>query len=259
MNDYEYTFKQDVKEKKSIGRNAKYMNRTGKGPMRFPSDYLTNKEKKKLNGSVNKYDMGKPITWQAFKAMPEDLQKMYLQGVIDKFHPSAERLGELFGKTGSTIKYWLDKLGVKPAGVRGGNTKISGFDVSVWEAWIADNVIPEDPKEPVIKESKFQTYLSELEKEENECLEISEFLETPDVSDNLPLGHIANMWSTYISHKLLPLKAEDVAAMFAMIKLADITTGKATKNDWRQLAVYANYISECPTINPNQPKEVIKR
>ena len=63
------------------------MNRTGKGPIKFPSDYLTEAQKKKLNGPCTTYDMGKPISYNDFCAFPEDIQRLYLQGIVDKFHP----------------------------------------------------------------------------------------------------------------------------------------------------------------------------
>ena len=115
MNDIEYELKKDIREKKNIGRSYKNMNRTGKGPLRFPSDYLTKKEKKKLNGPVASYDMGKPMSYAAFNKMPSEMQKLYLDGIIEKFHPTTKTIAELFGINPGSVSYRMKKLGVKPA------------------------------------------------------------------------------------------------------------------------------------------------
>ena len=148
MNDYEYTFKQDSKEKKNIGNSARKMNRTGKGPIKFPSDYLTEGQKKKLSGPCTTYDMGRPMSYQDLVKMPEDLQRLYLQGVMDKFHPTQKALGDLFGVSKNIIAYKMKVLNVAAASDRGRK-----FNEKAWDAWIADGIIPETVEE-VVEKSK---------------------------------------------------------------------------------------------------------
>ena len=62
MTDERYTFITDVAEKKRTARGA-FNKRThnGKGgKVRFPSDYLSNKERNEMNGKVREYRMNSP-------------------------------------------------------------------------------------------------------------------------------------------------------------------------------------------------------
>lgn len=260
MNDYEYEFKQDIKEKKSVGRNSRYMNRTGKGPIKFPSDYLSNKEKKKLNGPVISYDMGKPMSYADFRKMPEEMQKMYLEGIVNKFHPTFRTISELFGIGESTLYYRMKQLGVKTTGAKGVLNK--DFDEKAWDAWIADGKLPEEPAKPK-KTAKSHTEKYELEEKvplthtsgvvipdvipDPNVIEVKEF---PKVGENalrevgLPdvdFITVSKLWSSYRNETITPT---DVAAMFALTKLADISTGKATSQTWKDLAKYAMRASE---------------
>ena len=47
---------------------------------------------------------------------------------------------------------------------------------------------------------------------------------------------IAEFWSTYMGY---PVVAHDVAAMFALLKIARIATGHAKEDNWIDLAGYA--------------------
>ena len=257
MNDYEYEFKQDIKEKKNIGRNSKYMNRTGKGPIKFPSDYLSNKEKKKLNGPVTSYDMGKPMSYEQLIMMPEDLQRLYLQGLMDKFHPSQRALAELFGCSKNRIAYRMREFGIKPAGESHGD-KNPYFDAEAWDAWIADGKIPEtkneyEPKETVAPLKHEGSVVIPDVIPEPDVVEVKEF---PKVGENairevgLPKVDfitVAQMWDVYLASfksSDRSLTPKDVAAMFAITKFADITAGKATSETWKDLAMYAMRASE---------------
>ena len=267
MNDIEFELNKENREKKNIGRNSKYMNRTGKGPIRFPSDYLSNKEKKKLNGPVISYDMGRPMTYANFRSMPQDLQKNYLDGIIEKFKPTIKNLSELFGISESTMYSRIKMLGVTPAGTKG--VRNTDFNEKAWDEWIADGKIPEtkneyEPKETVaplkheggvvipdvmpVKQVRDNVYAPE-----SDVIEVEEF---PKVGENairevgLPnvdFIMVAQMWDVYLASfksSNRSLTPKDVAAMFAITKFADITAGKATSETWKDLAMYAMRASE---------------
>ena len=253
MNDYEYEFKQDIKEKKSVGRNSRYMNRTGKGPIKFPSDYLSNKEKKKLNGPVVSYDMGKPMSYADFRKMPEEMQKMYLEGIVNKFHPTFRTISELFGIGESTLYYRMKQLGVKTTGAKGVLNK--DFDEKAWDAWIADGKLPEESGKPK-KIAKSHTEKHELEEtvplvhtsgvvipdvmpEPSSKVEPVEEFTIPSIPTDISFKTIAFMWSSYLENRPAPIKPEDVAAMFAILQMVNISSGKATKEDWEELSRYA--------------------
>ena len=67
--------------KKKIGSKSKKCT--------LPSDKLTTKELKKLNGECVVYDWSKPITWAEFKKYPYDIQKECLSHFSKKWGCSA--------------------------------------------------------------------------------------------------------------------------------------------------------------------------
>ena len=82
MHDFDY----DVKQKKQLARNAKYKKNGSKSKKcTLPSDYLSRKEKLKMNSEVKTYSMRVPYSWEEFKAMPLDIQREYLIHLRDTF------------------------------------------------------------------------------------------------------------------------------------------------------------------------------
>ena len=246
MENVERLFNQEIRDKKSIGRNAKYMNRTGKGGVRMPSDYLSRKEKRNLNGPVTSYDMGKPMTYQNFKNMPEDLQRAYLQGIQERFHPTQRTIGELWGISHDSVGIWLRKLGVAPSGGRG---KRADFDKDAWEAWIADDIIPEKPvikddapvEETLTPPLEYECVTRNLTKRE-EILRTAEKCVMGDReqaygSPEQNFKVIADLWNVYVGSPRFQPK--DVAAMLALLKIARIASGHAKEDNWIDLAGYA--------------------
>lgn len=56
--------------------------------VRLPSDNLTRKQRKELNGMAVTYSMNEPHTYYELLAFPKDLRKQYIEGLINKYHPS---------------------------------------------------------------------------------------------------------------------------------------------------------------------------
>lgn len=82
MHDFDY----DVKQKKQLARNAKYKKNGSKSKKcTLPSDFLSRKEKLKMNSEVKTYSMRVPYSWEEFKAMPLDIQREYLIHLRDTF------------------------------------------------------------------------------------------------------------------------------------------------------------------------------
>ena len=76
MSDEKYELMQDTRDKAITARSAR-STRThcGKGgAVKFPSDNLTKKEREAMNGKCETYRMNDPMTWEQFKAMPDDLK-----------------------------------------------------------------------------------------------------------------------------------------------------------------------------------------
>ena len=90
MTDERYTFVQDIREKKRTARGYYNKVRQG-GRMKLPSDYLTAKEKKKMNGQVYTYSLADRLSWEQFKSLPNDLQMEY----IDKLRRNKARAKDI--------------------------------------------------------------------------------------------------------------------------------------------------------------------
>lgn len=95
MDDAQYVFQQDVREKKITAHSArKKVTHTG---CNLPSDYMTRKEKKAMNGEVKRMNIHKPMTYKYFKMIPTDLQAEYIMFLHDTFNASTEDIAKKFG------------------------------------------------------------------------------------------------------------------------------------------------------------------
>ncbi len=118
MKDEEYLFYSDARDKKRTGWGATKRNRTGKGAVRFPSDYLTKKEKNAMNGDVVVTNMNKPMTWDEFRKLKDDLKVEYLQKLRARWDVTNDMVAEMLGCSTHTIWVLSKKLNI-PAGQRG--------------------------------------------------------------------------------------------------------------------------------------------
>ena len=140
MKDETYVFIQDVKEKASTARSARNRRtHNGKGgKVKFPSDHLTEKEKKAMSGEVKSYRLNDPMPWKDFKGMPDDIKGTYIKLLIGKFGVSNAHMAKMFGVHTATVSRERIRLGV-PEGKRGRKK----WDKAGWLAWCNGEPIPE--------------------------------------------------------------------------------------------------------------------
>lgn len=107
MNDFDF----DAMQKKNIARSA-YARKTGARPRKvtMPSDYLTNAQKKELNGKMTTYNLSKPMAFAEFKAMPQDLQREYISKLRNEYHASAMQIGIMLGCADETARRLIRDL-----------------------------------------------------------------------------------------------------------------------------------------------------
>lgn len=141
MEDAEYIFNQTSAERKRVGRGDYYKKRKGGRYVRLPSDNLTEKEKRALNGKCVTYNLNRPASWKGFKTWPQDVQIEYLKK-LDDMGATTYDMAKMFGCGYSTLARHRRLLGC--ACSVGGKHK--GIDKSAWLKFIGD-AVPVAPPE----------------------------------------------------------------------------------------------------------------
>ena len=122
--DEEYEYRQEVRDKSVTARSARRMRtHNGKGgAVKFPSDYLTKKELKAMNGELKTFNINKPMTWADFKEMPDDLKKGYIKMISHRFNAPNTYIAKMFGCAQRTLSLYLADIGLAH-GFRSGREK----------------------------------------------------------------------------------------------------------------------------------------
>jgi hypothetical protein len=141
MKDETYVFIKDSMDKKAIGRSAfnKRTHAGGSGMKKWAAEYMSNKELSKMNGELKTYRLNDPMTWAEFKAMPDDIKKMYIQGIRERFSPPDNALAKMLGVHPTTVMDTLTKLGLH----HGEKNKFRKWDKAGFEAWASGKKVEE--------------------------------------------------------------------------------------------------------------------
>lgn len=149
MNEAAYAFVSTSKERKQLGQSAR-KRVTGKSKyVTMPSDNLTPKERKELNGKLSTYEMDKPHTYLELLAFPKDIRKEYLQGIMDKYHPSINDLAYSMLHCGRNTALEL----LKGLGVNWERSYRNATQKFEWRVFLGENITPPEP-EPVREDVK---------------------------------------------------------------------------------------------------------
>lgn len=111
MTDEAYLFKQDIREKAITARSSHKVGSSRRRKCSFSTDRLTRKEWEKMNGPIHRITPGEPMSWEAFKALPDTLQKKYVECILDKYKVGPNAISRMFGISGSYCCEQLKKLG----------------------------------------------------------------------------------------------------------------------------------------------------
>lgn len=112
MGDAEYVFKQDCRDKKSVGRSASKKVRNKKG-CKLPSDYMSKKEIRGMNGEVISMNLNRPMSWTKFKFLPKDLQEQYINSIHEKYGCTYKDISRMFGLGKGTFSQYVKTVGLK--------------------------------------------------------------------------------------------------------------------------------------------------
>lgn len=138
MNDEKYVYIQDMKSKKFTARSARNKRtHNGKGgSVKLPSDYMTQKEIKAMNGEVKSYRLNEPMTWKEFKAMPDDIKVSYISLLRQKYNVPDRHICKMMGTNACSFSQEMNRLGIPST--RKSSEK---WDTDGFYAWCAP-VIP---------------------------------------------------------------------------------------------------------------------
>ena len=140
MPDEQYVMISDSIEKKKIAHSShNRKTHCGKGGrVKFPSDYLSKKELKAMNGDVKSYNLNKPMTWEEFRRMPQDLQIMYIKKLRNEFGVPDIVLSKAMGVCKSSFSKAMRDLNLslgKSAGATGKQWLHSEKSSKFYEYW----------------------------------------------------------------------------------------------------------------------------
>lgn len=159
MKDEKYAFIQDLIEKKTIGRGSfnKRSHCGGSGKKKWAAELMTNKELAKMNGELKTYRLNDPMTWAEFKALPDDIKKMYIKGIQERFNCFDSSIARMFGVHQSTLLDVLKRLGM----CHGNVNNHRKWDKEGFEAWArgekpteAYQSLPKPTEEEVTEETE---------------------------------------------------------------------------------------------------------
>ena len=85
MDDAEYIYKQDVKEKAITARSSHKYGSSRRRRCGLSSDNLTRKEWERMNGPVHTLKPDEALSWDRFRALPKSLQQDYIKHILSKF------------------------------------------------------------------------------------------------------------------------------------------------------------------------------
>lgn len=149
MKDERFVFIDDIRQKKNVARSA-HNRRThnGKrGAVKLPSDFLTAKELKAMNGEVKTYRLNDPMAWYEFNAMPDDVKISYIKALREKFHVSDSKIAKMMNVNQCRFSVEVRRLNIG----LGRNNPLRGFKQKEWESWLVTHggALESEPEEKI--------------------------------------------------------------------------------------------------------------
>ena len=131
--DEEYELRQEIRDKSITARSARKMcTHNGKGgAVKFPSDFMTAKERKAMNGEVMIYNLNRPMSYALFKEVSADTKKEYINMIRERFGATDAAIAEMLGCSRRTLALVLTDLGCN-AGKGAGHKKWAKEEFEAW-------------------------------------------------------------------------------------------------------------------------------
>lgn len=142
MTDAAYVFNQDVRERSKIKQGAIHKKNGSKSKhCTLPSDHMTPKQKKSLNGVCDVIDLSEPIeNLKVLRLYPSSLQQEYLQNLVNKYGARQIDVCTMLKTTPTNFKRYLDNHGL--------NIAFSKHRRVIDDRWLDFITKPKNCKEP---------------------------------------------------------------------------------------------------------------
>lgn len=197
MPDEQYVMISDSIEKKKIAHSShNRKTHCGKGGrVKFPSDYLSKKELKAMNGDVKSYNLNKPMTWEEFRRMPQDLQIMYIKKLRNEFGVPDIVLSKAMGVCKSSFSKAMKELNLslgKSAGATGKKWLNSEKSSKFYEYWNKFNKKEDAVEEDSVEEKNEAVEENDASEEFMQigtCNTANDPVMIPEPSKNYCLAH----------------------------------------------------------------------
>ena len=194
MPDEQYVMISDSIEKKKIAHSShNRKTHCGKGGrVKFPSDYLSKKELKAMNGDVKSYNLNRPMTWEEFRSMPQDLQIMYIKKLRNEFGVPDIVLSKSMGVCKSSFSKAMRDLNIylgKSAGATGRQWLNSEKSSKFSEYWNKFNKKEDAVEEDSVEEKNEAVEETDISEEKSNDYMIDD----SDISEKYPsttVGHV---------------------------------------------------------------------
>jgi DNA-binding transcriptional regulator YiaG len=113
MSDEQYELMQDTRDKKITARSARSTRtHNGKSGCTFSHERMTKKEIKAMSGECKTYRMNDPMTYDEFKALPNDLKVCYIQALRKKYNVPDKTLATAMGVNSHAFGCLIRELGL---------------------------------------------------------------------------------------------------------------------------------------------------
>lgn len=195
MTDERYIFNETVNERSKMKRGAAHRKNGSKSKKcTMPSDHLTAKEKKKLNGECRMIKMNRPYKdWNQFKKLSESVKYSYISGLVEDYGARACDICEMFGISYQTLydefKRW--SIPTKPF------KKKRNMDER-WLDFITKPEVVEGIEKPKKTDAEILKERFDISIEEPAVKETTEEVkveETPKVEENpTPIEHLKEIY-----------------------------------------------------------------
>lgn len=175
-------FDHEVRDRVNVARSARCKKASVKGPRgcTLPSDYLTDAQRRKLNGPVESFRLDKPLSLEEFRRLPNDLKKEYILGLQREYRASDIMIADLFGVTAGAVWLWRRDLGISALG-RGKVATVGSEHIKAWVSWLNGETGKEEMETTVVAEES-----EEITTEPVNPAEEYAFLEDADLPEESP-------------------------------------------------------------------------